>query len=229
MKYKAVIFDLFGTLVDNFSVSGYQTELRKMSAVLNAPVEGFSKMWRDLFTERVNGSHPTHQISIRYICEKLGVKVTEEQVEKASDIRLDFTVRSLKPRADAVPTIKKLKQMGYKIGLVSDCSPEAPLAWPKTAFRSVFDVTIFSCVVKMKKPDPRIFLMAAEQLGVQPNDCYYVGDGGSYELTGAAKVGMHPILIRDPKENDDTHAIDREDDWKGPAITSLKEVLEMVE
>lgn len=43
-----------------------------------------------------------------------------------------------------------------------------------------------SCV----KPDPRIYLMAIDQLGVFPADTLYVGDGGDGELTGAACAGL---------------------------------------
>ncbi len=228
MKYKAVIFDLFGTLVDNFTISEYQQVLKEMSLVLRVPAEGFSKLWRDSFYIRMNGTHRTHHESIRYICSELGVPVTGEQVEKAAGIRLDYTIRTLQPRAGVLPTIKKIKSLGYQAGLVSDCSPETPLAWPKTPFNKVFDVTIFSCEAGVKKPDPRIYRMATDKLGVKPEDCLYVGDGSSHELTGALRVGMHPVQLVDPSENADTHFIDKEENWEGPKITYLKEVLDLV-
>jgi putative hydrolase of the HAD superfamily len=118
--------------------------------------------------------------------------------------------------------------MKYRVGLISDCSPETPAAWPATPFHGLFDVTVFSCVVSMKKPDPRIYRLATDKLGLEPRDCLYVGDGSSNELTGALKVGMHPVLISDPNESVDAHYIDREKGWLGPVIHSLKEVLELV-
>ena len=224
MKYKAVIFDLFGTLADNFTITEYNQVLEEMSEVLHVPAVKFSRMWKDSFYMRTNGTHRTHQESIRYICNELGVKVTDAQVEKASDIRLEYTIRTLQPRKDAIPTINKIKAMGYKVALISDCSPETPAVWPRTPFNGVFEVTIFSCDAGVKKPDPRIYRMACDQLGVQPEDCLYVGDGSSFELTGALKMGMHPIQILDPGETVDTHFVDREKDWKGPKIASLTEV-----
>jgi len=228
MKYKAVIFDLFGTLVDNFTVTEYQKVLGEMSAVLKIPPEGFSRLWRDTFRLRTNGTHRTHQESIRYICRKLGVTVTEEQVEKAAALRLDYTVKTLKPRKEAVPVIKKLKSMGYKVALISDCSPETPTAWPKTPFHGLFDVTVFSCVAGVKKPDPRIYRIATDSLKVKPQDCLYIGDGSSTELTGASQAGMTPVLIRVPDEPADVHFIDREENWEGQVISSLKRVLSLV-
>jgi len=228
MKYKAVIFDLFGTLVDNFTESEYQRVLREMSVALNAPHDTFSKLWRDSFYLRTNGTHRTHQESIRYICNQVGVTIPEEQVQKASDIRLDYTVRTLVPRPATLPTINTLKSTGYKVGLISDCSPETPEVWPKTPFNNIFDITVFSCAVSLKKPDPRIYRYACDRLGVKPEDCLYVGDGSSNELTGAAAVGLHPILICDPGDTADTHFVDKEQNWTGPVISSLNEVLDIV-
>jgi putative hydrolase of the HAD superfamily len=228
MKYKAVIFDLFGTLVDNFTNTEYQQVLDDMSSVLNVPPDKFSKLWRDSFYLRTNGTHRTHEESIRYICRELDVPVTDKQVEQAAAMRLDYTIKTLVPRPEAITVINTLKSSGYKVGLISDCSPETPAVWAYTPFVDIFDATVFSCVVCLKKPDPRIYQLACERLGVKPEDCLYIGDGSSYELTGALKVGMHPILIRDPGETVDTHFVDREEDWQGTLITSLKEVLNLV-
>jgi len=62
-------------------------------------------------------------------------------------------------------------------------------------------------------------------LGVEPQDCLYIGDGSSRELTGALQVGMHPVIIRVPDESTDTHFVEREENWEGPEISSLQEVL----
>jgi putative hydrolase of the HAD superfamily len=228
-KYSAVIFDLFGTLVDNFTNTEYQAVLAEMSSALKAPPAEFSKMWRDLFPIRVNGTHSTAEESIEFICRQLGCIVNEKQIRQAVNIRLEYSVKSLKPRAASIPTINKLKALGHKVGLISDCSPETPAVWPRTAFANLFDVTIFSCVAGMKKPDPRIYHLACNRLGVKPSDCLYIGDGSSHELTGALEVGMHPALIRDPDETSDTHFIDREEDWRGDVISSLTQVLDLVE
>ena len=228
MKYQAVIFDLFGTLVDNFTMPEYSKVLEDMAAVVNAPAEGFAKLWRGHFTQRVNGTHPTHEDSIHIICRDLGIAVTEEQAQRAADIRLDYTILTLQPKPEAITVLTRLRERGLKVGLISDCSPETPKAWPGTAFSPYFDVTIFSCAVGMKKPDPCIYQMAANALKAKPGDCLYVGDGGSGELTGAREMGMSPVLLRDPAEEYDMISMEREDNWDGPRIAYLREVLNLV-
>jgi putative hydrolase of the HAD superfamily len=131
----------------------------------------------------------------------------------------------LQPRPDALKTLGFLRANGYKVGLISDCSSEVPTAWKDTSLAPLIDVSIFSCVAGVKKPDPRIYRMALERLGVEARDCLYIGDGSSRELSGAQEVGMHPVLIRIPHEmTADAYRMD-EEEWQGPAISSLSEVV----
>ena len=118
-----------------------------------------------------------------------------------------------------------LKSKGYKIGMISDCPSNTPVLWDNTGLKSFFEVTIFSSAVGLRKPDPRIYQLALEQLKVKPSDCLYIGDGGSNELTGASSVGMHPVLIRVPTE--ETYLFGAEE-WKGTVISSLNEILDLV-
>lgn len=55
MAYRAVIFDLFGTLIHNFSRREYRAVLGRMAAVLVAPTEEFARAWFDTFPERTLG------------------------------------------------------------------------------------------------------------------------------------------------------------------------------
>lgn len=228
MKYQAVIFDLFGTIIDNFSLPEYQSVLVEMASILEAPHDEFARWWLDTFIERTTGVHPTHKESIEYICQKLGIGVSEAQVEHAARVRLDYTARAIKPRAGSIEVLTRLKSEGYKTGLISDCSGEIPIVWDNTPFAQLFDATVFSCKAGTKKPDPQIYYMATEKLMVEPQDCLYIGDGSSQELTGAANVGMHPVLIRVPDESTNAHFIDREKNWDGPVISSLQEVLNLL-
>lgn len=227
MKYKAVIFDLYGTLVANFSESAHQEVLRQMASVLGAPPNEFVRLWFDTYEQRAIGRISSPEDNIRYVCNQLGLSPDEGRIQEAARIRYDFTKRNLKPWPDAIPVISRLKALGYTLALISDCSAETPASWQDTELAPLMDATVFSCSVGMKKPDPGIFLAATTQLGVRPQDCLYIGDGGSQELTGAERVGMHPVMIRSALETPDVHRI-HEDNWGGPRISSLSEILTIV-
>jgi putative hydrolase of the HAD superfamily len=226
MKYKAIIFDLFGTLVDSYSVQGYNRYLTEMAAALELPEENFSKLWRDTIYERGIGIFKTTEESIRYICNKLKASVSEENIEKCNQIRLGNTRKALTPKNGAVDILKRLRRLGYKIGLITNCSADVPLLWKETEFSHLFDVTIFSASVGLKKPDAQIYNLACEQLGVGPNTCLYIGDGDSNELGGASQLGMDAVMIRDPNELDPYRIV--EVDWKGPKIENFSEIMDLI-
>lgn len=229
MKYKAVIFDLYGTLIDNYTRPEYERVLKEMARILNAPADKFSRLWFESFRKRNTGELPTPQANIRCVCAQLNVPVNDTQVEAATRVRLDYSRRTMVPRPGTLETLSRLKSAGIRTALISDCSSETALVWPDTALAPLFDVILLSCVVGIKKPDPRIYRMATEQLGVEPGECLYIGDGSSQELTGALKVGMHPVLLNYPDESADAHTIDREPDWRGPTISSVTEVLDLLD
>jgi putative hydrolase of the HAD superfamily len=221
----AIIFDLFGTLVDNFSFQEHLDMLDEMANALSVPPEDFMSMWLITFDERVTGIYKNPEANIDYICQKLGVKPDKNKIMKAAKIRWDFTKRSLKPRNEAVITMKKLKKKGCKIGLITDCSGEVPHLWDDLPFAKLVDVPVFSCIAGIQKPDPRIYKLACKRLKVNPKKCLYIGDGSNKELSGASKIGMKSIQIKVPDE-DETDAFKiNVDKWYGPKISSISDVL----
>jgi len=221
MEYKAVIFDLFGTLVYSFSPEEHLRTLSEMAAALSIPERDFARMWRKTYHKRLRGAFPTIEANIEHICRTLNVEVSPKQIEAAVKVRTELTRRALAPRPDAAMTLKELKASGHKIGLISNCSPDAPPLWGKTPFASLVDAPIFSCMVGCAKPEEKIYLLACERLGVRPEECLYVGDGADGELSGAAAAGMHPVRILAPYENP------AREEWQGPTISELREVVDL--
>ena len=229
MKYDAVIFDLFGTLVDNtefldLSRSEYNRTLSNVAAALSIPEPDLLRLWSETVHERDAGLFPSMEKYFRHICREIGVKADARQIANAVELRLEYLRSVLTPRNHTVETLTELKASGYRLGLISDCSSEVPLLWPETPFAALLDGAIFSCEVKLTKPDPRIYRMVCDSLKVAPGKCLYVGDGGSGELTGAVGFGMDPVLIRAPYDTVNGHR----EDWEGTRISELKQVLDLV-
>ncbi len=218
MRYPAVLFDLFGTLIDNFTHSSLAQSLRDMAAALDAPAEGFAKGWADTYDARNRGGFPSPEANIVAVCDQLGLTPTPEQLAAALALRMNYVRGYLVPHADTIATLTSLKASGRRLALVSDCALEIPALWPATPFAPLFEVTVFSALRKAKKPEPIMYLSACEELGVAPSDCLYVGDGSSRELSGAAAVGMHPVLIRAPHEDTPDSFRPYEEAWDGPGF-----------
>ena len=228
-KFKVVIFDLYGTLVDSFTVIEYEESLKRTAQALGVPYDDYRRIWYETAFDRNTGVYPTTRDVMKYICQRLEVPVTEGHLDRARTIRLEFVRNELTPRTDSVFVLTELRKRGLKTGLISNCSPVTEEVWGETPFPPLFDVTIFSTSAKLKKPDPQIYRLALDRLGVQGRDCLYIGDGDSNELTGAQEVGMHPVLISVDYEKDNKLYVYNRQEWDGPAVGSLTEVLSLLE
>lgn len=129
------------------------------------------------------------------------------------------------PRTGAVETLVELRARGIRTGLITVCSDDVPAVWRDTPFAGLFDAEVFSCSVGLRKPDPRIYRLACDQLGVRPEQAMFVGDGANDELAGAERAGLRAVLIhREGEEAPWTEARD----WDGPRITVLSQVLDLL-
>jgi putative hydrolase of the HAD superfamily len=225
MKYQAVIFDLYGTLVPIFSETKYRHLVLQMAAALNAPPGPFWELWSASFNDSFLGIIPDSRAKIVLVCQKLGLNPEPSKISEQVQLLSGYEALAMAPRPDAAGVLSALKQKQHKLGLISDCASETVAFWENMSIRPFFDTVVFSCVAGVKKPDPRIYHLALERLKVKPQDCLYIGDGSSHELTGARKVGMHPVQIHVPGEI--VYFLD-EDDWDGHPISSLSEVLNLV-
>jgi putative hydrolase of the HAD superfamily len=91
---------------------------------------------------------------------------------------------------------------------------------------SLLDAMVFSVEQGVTKPHPRLFLTACRLLGVSPHQCFYVGDGGGRELSGARATGMTAIRLTAPDLAG--HLVfDREAEWTGASVESLTDLLDV--
>ena len=101
---------------------------------------------------------------------------------------------------------------------------ESRASKPTTASASctwVFDEGI-------EKPAPAIYALSVEQLGVAPERCLFLGDGGNRELTGARKAGMVAAWIRVDAEIREEGWFEDAAEWDGDTITTIAGVLDLL-
>ena len=92
-----------------------------------------------------------------------------------------------------LPMLRSLKERDIRIGLVSNCYFEESDVIRRSVLFPYFDSVCMSCEIGVKKPDTAIFARCMNELSVQPQECLYVGDGGSFELETARFLDMHPL------------------------------------
>ncbi|WP_297091889.1 TIGR02253 family HAD-type hydrolase [Thermococcus sp.] len=96
---------------------------------------------------------------------------------------------------DTLPTLKWLKEAGYKLGVVTSGPEYQRLKLRLAGLLDYFDVVVTRDDVNAIKPEPRIFLYAVESLGVEPSEAIMVGDSLGQDVYGAKNVGMTAVWI----------------------------------
>lgn len=102
-------------------------------------------------------------------------------------------------RERTADTLEELRRRGYRLGVISNADGRVEALLQSVGLRPHFELVIDSGVVGIDKPDPRIFQLAAERMGVQPSEALYVGDIYEIDVQGARAAGMQAVLI-DPLE-----------------------------
>ena len=213
---RAVVFDLFETLVDYDDTRSREFS-DEVARLCGREPGDFHRVWRDGRPARETGRMASYLSS-------LGIE--DDAMHEFLELRRSFVRGVLsRPREGVVETLCELRARGLRTGLITVCSEDTVDVWPETPFATLFDTEVFSCSCGLRKPDPRIYELARDQLGVQPGESLFVGDGANDELAGAERVGMRAILIHRPGE-EPPWAEAR--DWPGPRITAITEVLELV-
>lgn len=227
MSYKAVIFDLYGTLVGNFSRQAYDHLQVQMAKILDVSYPKFWQPKGETLKDRSLGEQTLAE-NIKGVCRRLNVKVDKTQIAETIALHYEFTKDSLIPEPEVLKGLDRLKHNGFLLGLITNCSSSVLLLFSQSELAQYIDAPVFSCEERLKKPGHRIYEIACERLNVKPQECIYVGDGSSEELTGAAAVGMFPILKRaDLTDVYDKHRPDVEN-WQGIAIDEISELCTII-
>ncbi|MDD9976067.1 MAG: HAD family hydrolase [Candidatus Poribacteria bacterium] len=228
MPYKAIIFDLYGTLVENFSSQAYDQVQEQMAKTLDIPYLKFRQVMLETINDKSSGGYYAVEDNILEICRRLSVKVNTTQIEQIVTLHYEFSKSTLVIESKVLEALDTLKSDGLLLGLITNCRPPIPSAFSQSSLAQYIDVPVFSCEERIRKPAPGIYQIAYERLKVQPQECLYVGDGSGEELTGAAAVGMLPILRRvDLTDVYDSYRPEVEN-WQGIAIDEIAELCDIV-
>ena len=191
MAVKIVIFDLFETLVSEFDAG--HPSITEVAQTLQLPVEDFQREYVNHRPARCTGQLD-YAASLRYIVRKLGGKSPENTIKTLAERRHSaFAGHLCHVEPEILDMLNEIATSGIRLGLVSNTDGSEILDWANSPLSGFFEVTVFSNVVGMVKPDPNIYQHACKNLDVAPSDCIFIGDGNSDKLRGAAQVGMLPF------------------------------------
>ncbi len=164
-----------------------------------SPEEVLELMLGDYTTD---GDHPWHRLERG----EIGLGEYLPQVVAAAaeaGIPLDFDkMRGFNERIAVnqlmVDRVAELRSEGYRTALVTNNIREVASGW-RSLFdlEALFDVVVDSSEVGARKPNPAIYAVALERLGVAPADAVFLDDAPG-NVAGAQAAGLHAILVDNP-------------------------------
>jgi HAD superfamily hydrolase (TIGR01662 family) len=222
MKKKPyLIFDAGGVLV--FPDFNRLTEIARqvgISTTRDKIMEGHAKLFRAV-DEYAAQNH--HLPNINYFLDIFKqVTESEERAEAAKLLTQAFDKEKhiwTSSRPWVKNAIKKLKQQGYYMAVVSNSDGRVDQILQELGLRQYFEAVIDSFVVGVEKPDPRIFEIALNQLNWDSRDTIYIGDIFYIDVWGANHAGLGAIHM-------DLNGL--YDNWAGVRIPSIHELPELL-
>lgn len=189
---QAIIFDLFYTILYDEG-TGTREKAVEVARAAGIAEDDWLRGWRVAGDDAAKGNPGTTIGRVRRALAEVGYDGESERL--ADELTGLMFVRQI-PRLypDTRGTLADLRGRGYRVGLVSNCfGNEAH--WPaEFELDHCFDAMVLSCAVGMVKPEPGIYQLAADHLGVPPDECVFVDDVPSY-VAGAMAVGMTGVRI----------------------------------
>lgn len=187
---RAVIFDMFETLITHYESPLYFGA--EMAEDAGISKENFYPLWRGLDYERTIGKITLEELLERIL--KENSCYTEELLKKLVEKRIAAKEDCFKHLHSEIMTmLSELKTRGLLVGLISNCYSEEGVVIKKSELYPFFDAVYLSYEQGVAKPEKEIFLRCTEKMGVKPEECLYIGDGGSLELETARALGMQAV------------------------------------
>lgn len=187
---KAVIFDMFETLITHYHTPLYFGA--QMAKDAGIPEDKFQSLWRPTEHERTIGKL-TFEKTLESILRE-NYCYSEALLKKIVDKRIvakEACFSHLHP--EIIPMLTALKEKGLLIGLISNCFSEEADVIRRSELFTYFDAVYLSYEQGIQKPEEEIFKRCLESLSVKAENCVYIGDGGSSELEAARELGMKAV------------------------------------
>jgi HAD superfamily hydrolase (TIGR01509 family) len=199
-KFKAILFDLGGTLL-HLDYPFFQAEYSKRGVEIDQErfFLGVAKANRAL--DEIVLSDPGSTDASRW---KSFFESFLREVE-APFSHPEFIEEVLRPQHQSVNlwnytlpgTHSLLEELNktYRLALISNSDGRAEAKTVQYGLRKHLEFVLDSHDVGVEKPDPRIFQLACERLGLSPGNCLYVGDIYSLDVLGPKRAGITPVLL----------------------------------
>ena len=194
----AVIFDIGGVVQDSplHVIARYERECGLEANAINRVVVTMGERGAWARLERGELTTPTFYAPFEADCRAQGFEVDARHL-------MARIAEASVPRPRMLEAIRRIRAGGRRVAAltnnwVTDTPPPGGVT-ARSRLNPCFDVFVESAVVGLRKPDPRIYALVCEKLGVAPARVAFLDDIGR-NLKPARELGMATIKVDDPEQ-----------------------------
>lgn len=205
-KNKAVVFDLYGTLI----------HIRNDS-------KAFVRLFKELGSENIHGAKRAKTIAFREnpanLRELARLINPNHSVDiKAFEDEISEEIKRAELYPKSIQVLERLRREGYSTGLISNLLIPYHLPFFELGLDKLMDHWVFSFEAGLKKPDPQIYRLMLDKLKMDPGRVWMIGDNPYCDVQGPISAGMKGILL-DRTSSSPT----------GNVVTSLEGIFQFLE
>lgn len=225
MKFEALVFDIYGTLIDietdESSIRTYEEisqflrkyDFRITPLKLKGAYFSIQNKWINEKRETYGFKYPEVRVvdvwrEILVSQTKCPVRCSAETIDDLSEtlplLFRQLTLRKIGILPSVIPTLEKLNQKGYTLSIISNA--QSMLAIPElNEFRLMkyFHPIIISSDFGVKKPEKILFKEYLRKMKLKPDQIVFVGNDMRDDVYGAQSVGIKTIFVDTPIGRDD--------------------------
>ncbi len=206
-QYKAIFFDVGNTLLTPYpsvehicaevlSWGGHTVDPTKLTHAVAFADETYEQRYREDDTFWMKEAD-TAKFWIELYTLMLSEAGLEEEVNDLAEQLYQECGEGERwqPYPDVVPTLERLAELDYRIGLVSNWDTRLTSISIETGLSRYVDFVISSANVGYLKPQPEIFELALKRADVEPAESLHIGDQYYADIMGARSAGITPVLL----------------------------------
>jgi len=192
---KAIIFDLFGTLIDSRSDELAHRELSKYLSLIHGSFsfEEHLRLYYEYTSKGLSSAQAVWEALKRLAgIHNFSIKLSVKDIE---ELHVKYHVKYSILYNDVVKALEIAKSAIGVLGLVTDADIAVVNAiLEHLGIRKYFNAVVVSEELGIRKPNPRLFLEVSRRLSVKPEKCVVIGDSWK-DVEGGKRAGMKVILL----------------------------------
>lgn len=190
--FKAVVFDLYSTLVWEDPANPFYDRVIKD---LDVEPQAFMRAYRSLGRASMSGDLRSMGERVEAAARTAGFTRPSSLAMEIGEQHLPLWLQSVRLYPDTHDALDLLRRRGFRLGLLSNASSYSEHVLSMTGLRRHFDAAVLSYQIGQMKPSAEAYRFVTDLLGVTSTSCIFIGDGGDQELFGAREYGMTTVLV----------------------------------